>query len=385
MMDRCGLYYKLHGSARPISMKSDVIRKRSRHDARRGTASETPSASPDVSRRASPVPPEDASPTLAPDSSTQITFTDYSEDLDFRATRSELLGALGELTQTPGLYFNLQTHFPGPYHPDYLSHMYVMPQGSDPLPFGSSPESSQDGGSSSGGSGSGSGGNEAELAMSPRSNKRRRMSEDSASEPPSSTTSYSSYTTDGYTTNSTSATSVSMEFPFSSYGHHHTQGVPSASASSCPPGPGGGGGGGGAQGVGVGYMIGPALRGSENTFWHPPMMPQVEGSPRSFHPPMLPPSEDSPMDYLQPPSSASNGSGNKKGIGNGNVSGNGGGGGGAGGVHHHDDVEMLFSTFLHPPMTIPDDFGGSGGYGSSAHPPMPVEYQDIYESAMRVY
>ncbi|KAG1793000.1 uncharacterized protein HD556DRAFT_1238627, partial [Suillus plorans] len=30
----CGLYYKLHGSARPISMKSDIIRKRSRHDAR---------------------------------------------------------------------------------------------------------------------------------------------------------------------------------------------------------------------------------------------------------------------------------------------------------------------------------------------------------------
>ncbi|KAI6009178.1 hypothetical protein EDC04DRAFT_2581722 [Pisolithus marmoratus] len=29
----CGVYYKLHGSARLISMKSDVIRKRSRHDA----------------------------------------------------------------------------------------------------------------------------------------------------------------------------------------------------------------------------------------------------------------------------------------------------------------------------------------------------------------
>ncbi|KAK6996746.1 hypothetical protein R3P38DRAFT_3287540 [Favolaschia claudopus] len=28
-----GLYYKLHGSARPISMKSDIICKRSRHDA----------------------------------------------------------------------------------------------------------------------------------------------------------------------------------------------------------------------------------------------------------------------------------------------------------------------------------------------------------------
>ncbi|KAG1786945.1 uncharacterized protein HD556DRAFT_1190640, partial [Suillus plorans] len=26
----CGLYYKLHGSAHPISMKSDIIRKRSR-------------------------------------------------------------------------------------------------------------------------------------------------------------------------------------------------------------------------------------------------------------------------------------------------------------------------------------------------------------------
>ncbi|OAX33295.1 hypothetical protein K503DRAFT_644901, partial [Rhizopogon vinicolor AM-OR11-026] len=30
----CGLYYKLHNSARPISMKSDIIRKCSRHDAR---------------------------------------------------------------------------------------------------------------------------------------------------------------------------------------------------------------------------------------------------------------------------------------------------------------------------------------------------------------
>ncbi|KAG2079379.1 uncharacterized protein F5147DRAFT_819992, partial [Suillus discolor] len=30
----CSLYYKLHGSAHPISMKSDIIQKRSRHDAR---------------------------------------------------------------------------------------------------------------------------------------------------------------------------------------------------------------------------------------------------------------------------------------------------------------------------------------------------------------
>ncbi|KZV75850.1 hypothetical protein PENSPDRAFT_623952 [Peniophora sp. CONT] len=75
----CGLYYKLHGSARPISMKSDVIRKRSRHDARRGSGpGETPSASPGASRRASPN--NDGltrSPTLAPDSSTAPAWGDH--------------------------------------------------------------------------------------------------------------------------------------------------------------------------------------------------------------------------------------------------------------------------------------------------------------------
>ncbi|EEB97887.1 hypothetical protein MPER_02700, partial [Moniliophthora perniciosa FA553] len=80
----CGLYYKLHGSARPISMKSDVIRKRSRHDARRtangGIMAETPSASPGVSRRASPS--RESSPTLAPDSSTSTNQYDYSSAND---------------------------------------------------------------------------------------------------------------------------------------------------------------------------------------------------------------------------------------------------------------------------------------------------------------
>ncbi|KAG1788616.1 uncharacterized protein HD556DRAFT_1244889, partial [Suillus plorans] len=43
----CGLYYKLQGSARPISMKSDIIRKRSRHDAhaQRSSLTEPPSTS----------------------------------------------------------------------------------------------------------------------------------------------------------------------------------------------------------------------------------------------------------------------------------------------------------------------------------------------------
>ncbi|KIK54520.1 hypothetical protein GYMLUDRAFT_145769, partial [Collybiopsis luxurians FD-317 M1] len=73
----CGLHYKLHGFACPISMKSDVIRKRSRHDvqvcanstSRRGfTTSETLSASSGVSRRVeeegegkSPPPPSSSS------------------------------------------------------------------------------------------------------------------------------------------------------------------------------------------------------------------------------------------------------------------------------------------------------------------------------------
>ncbi|KAG2045737.1 hypothetical protein BDR06DRAFT_900291, partial [Suillus hirtellus] len=41
------LYYKLHGSARPISMKSNIIRKHSQHNAcvQRSSLTEPPSAS----------------------------------------------------------------------------------------------------------------------------------------------------------------------------------------------------------------------------------------------------------------------------------------------------------------------------------------------------
>ncbi|KAH9963547.1 hypothetical protein BC827DRAFT_1266313 [Russula dissimulans] len=89
----CGLYApdKLHGCARPISMKSDVIRKRSRHDARRGSSSssgngsgnntETPSASPGASRRPSPNgdPDGGVSPTLAVDPNSNA-FDDIDAD-----------------------------------------------------------------------------------------------------------------------------------------------------------------------------------------------------------------------------------------------------------------------------------------------------------------
>ncbi|KAF7343896.1 Transcription factor [Mycena venus] len=83
----CGLYYKLHGSARPISMKSDVICKRLRHDTRFGgvstSVSETLTASPGVSCHMSPAPNRPvssstsagrASPTLVPNSTTAHSY-----------------------------------------------------------------------------------------------------------------------------------------------------------------------------------------------------------------------------------------------------------------------------------------------------------------------
>jgi hypothetical protein len=37
---------------------------------------------------------------------------------------------------------------------------------------------------------------------------------------------------------------------------------------------------------------GPALRGSGNTFWHPPMMPQSQSDPEPYwHPPLVPPTK----------------------------------------------------------------------------------------------
>ncbi|KAK7442013.1 GATA type transcriptional activator [Stygiomarasmius scandens] len=59
-----------HSSARPISMKSAVIRKRSRHDSRQGGTffGRNTLCQSGVSRQASPA--RDTSPTLAPDSST---------------------------------------------------------------------------------------------------------------------------------------------------------------------------------------------------------------------------------------------------------------------------------------------------------------------------
>ncbi|KAI0742975.1 hypothetical protein C8Q80DRAFT_945709 [Daedaleopsis nitida] len=250
----CGLYYKLHGSARPISMKSDVIRKRARHDARRGSgngSSETPpSASPGASRRASPN--VESTPTLAPDSSTQVTYSSSSDSngsgMDYRASmQSELMGALGNDSQmqySNQLFSTNVTFFPGPYHPDYISQLYTIPN--DALPFTSGDSSDVESGSE-------------------RSSKRRRMSNDSASEPPSSAVSFSSYA-DSYTSASSSAS--------------HSQ----RSSVDFPP--------------YTPYSSFNMLRGGS---WHPPMLPP-DGSPGSYvHPPMIPGGDDSPMFFSHPP------------------------------------------------------------------------------------
>ncbi|KAF9491114.1 hypothetical protein BDN71DRAFT_1510662 [Pleurotus eryngii] len=297
----CGLYYKLHGSARPISMKSDVIRKRSRHDARRAGngVSETPSASPGVSRRASPV--GDTSPTFVPDStSNQPRILEFTDDNELHAVQTELMHTFSQSTNHNLGFMGHQytSIFPGPYHPDSMP-QYTM---DNVLPFATADMSDHE-----------------SQSMSPRLNKRRRMSSDSASEPPSSAVSYSSFN-DGYNSAS-SATShrSSMDYPFSF----------SPANFGNPAG----------------------LRGSGNAFWHPPMLPQGDNSPRGFHPPMLPPAEDS-MDYPHPPMLP-------------------------------QDEDALFSTYLHPPMTLPEGEGASNG-NMNSHQQQQMFTSD-YDASMRLY
>jgi hypothetical protein len=159
------------------------------------------------------------------------------------------MGALGSQGNSHG--FNSQgvystvTSFPGPYHPDHLARLYNH-RPADALPFASV--------------------DLPEVETSGRTNKRCRMSTDSASEPPSSAVSFSSFN-DGYSSASSTTSHShrsSMEFPFSSFPHYNI------------------------------------LRGAgSNAFWHPPMLCQ-DRSPPFVHPPMLPSTDETPMDYLHP-------------------------------------------------------------------------------------
>ncbi|KAI0077011.1 hypothetical protein K474DRAFT_1571619, partial [Panus rudis PR-1116 ss-1] len=315
--------YKLHGSARPISMKSDVIRKRARHDARRGSSggsgggavSETPSASPGASRRASPS-ADSGTPVLAPDSNTQSLYDSRGEYPGAQGNGSELMGALGDSSfhhsggnvdgsggygHTSFLFSSAQ--FPGPYHPDYLSQMYSLPGDA----FGNNRSSSN---------GNGGDSDYDYDVTDGRSAKRRRMSDStsasaSASEPPSSAVSFSSF--DGFSASSRSSLDFS---PYSSS---------SASGNNA----------------------------NNNALWHPPMLPpsscgqdSLMGSPHlSIHPPMLPPPTHSPSNAFSTNSPT-------------------------------DDGDNLFAKYFHPPMLPPDcdspkiGFGSLSGGGLGLHPPM---------------
>jgi GATA-binding protein len=94
----------------------------------------------------------------------------------------------------------------------------------------------------------------------PRSSKRRRMSNDSATEPPSSAVSFSSFSSgEGYTSASSTSShrswKGSVDFPFPPYNSNGA------------------------------INQGPALCGSGNTFWHPPMTPQPQSDAEPFwHP-----------------------------------------------------------------------------------------------------
>ncbi|KAL1741293.1 hypothetical protein HDZ31DRAFT_45763 [Schizophyllum fasciatum] len=304
----CGLYYKLHGTSRPISMKSDIIRKRSRHEAARAAAAgraggggggfgETPSASPGVSRRASPS--RETSPVLAPDSTTggydayvpppppQQQQQQQQDDPQAYAAPGGGGAADAEAGAYPGTF---QASFPGPYNPEQMTLQYP---GEAPLPFTSADVSDYD------------------LATSPRTSKRRRMSVDSASEPPASAVSYASYG-DAY----------------------------------------GAGGGGDASFPSYNWNTGPIMRNQNSSaYWHPPMLPQQseyhhggggggggggQGDMDVFHPPMLPQHEEDLFSaYLHPPMAI-------------------------------PDEQAQMGQQVHPPMLWPD-YAHDNGYESSMH------------------
>jgi GATA-binding protein len=299
-------------------MKSDVIRKRSRHDARRagGPIEQTPSTSPGASRRASPANDNAATPTFAPDSTTQTSGYDYDYS---HTSQSELMNALtGNSTGYTSSY-SLSSYtsgvYPGPWNPELLKE--VQPAPAEALPFSGVEQA------------------EADDAHDQRASKRRRMSNvstvSSGTEPPLSAASYGSYDS-GFGSGSSSLAGSGAaplpQFPYASYSSFNLM------RGSNPTG---------------GFW--PAAARSPATFVHPPMLPPDDGAmdyasmnlaPVSapahhghdetdyalfstyLHPPMLPP--DSPqhgLATLQP--------------------------------QHH--LHQHHQAHLHPPM-LPPDFGG---------------------------
>ena len=401
-------------------MKSDVIRKRSRHDTRRASITgpeDTPSTSPGPSRRSSPV--REASPTLAPDSTTQLSY-EFEDSDAFRSisapTSSELMGALGALTgagsanhvgdtthrslyQTPSSPYNplsssltssssVMSLYPGPYHPDYL--MQFANVTGDALPFSSVDSVDVDAG------------------MSPRSNKRRKMSMDSTEEPPQSAVSFGSFTgpTGDSSYNSTVSSASHGHSSLShtltrghshsfSLSHNHSHSLSSQVHSHSLS-----HGHGHAKRSSMEFPFtnynangtinsGPVLRGSGNTFWHPPMLPQTgsDNEGHLFHPHGSSTSSStnsSTNSNSSNSSSAANESGANGSSGSRTT-------GGTRNSNNEDstmdylhplpmlqDEDNLFSTFVHPPMALPDDVGQSGGDGNDGNMPTSMYVDSPY-------
>ncbi|KAG1736627.1 uncharacterized protein EDB91DRAFT_1249932 [Suillus paluster] len=135
----CGLYYKLPGSAHPISMKSNIICKCSRHDTcvqgssltdpprasnTPGTLSETPSqtqtppASPGISCHPMPLP----SPILAPDKLGAVQFDWHAASNQNSSPSSALNNSTYEKFMVLYEKLHTQTH----YHP-CVPHYRIFP------------------------------------------------------------------------------------------------------------------------------------------------------------------------------------------------------------------------------------------------------------------
>ncbi|KAF8591736.1 hypothetical protein K439DRAFT_1656586 [Ramaria rubella] len=309
----CGLYYKLHGTNRPLSMKSDVIRKRSRHEIRRaglaGSSSETPSASPGASRRASPTrPPSPQPPTEEEQQQEELKtpqfsydYTSNPESTDYATKNSpsnDMLSSVSSHEQNdntggPNLA-PYSGYFPGPYHPDYL-YQDVSP-GSELHPIQTS-----------------GGGESSEYGVEDRGNKRRRLSSasyDSSStptDPPPSATSLNSSNPNRSPSSSPSFPTYGLPYPVYSYqGFSDSPSSWMTATKLHPPMalP---------EDAPMEYLHPPMVLPAENnstssqqvssmpSYLHPPMLPVEEAAMTYLHPPMLPQANSPIVGYSHPP------------------------------------------------------------------------------------
>lgn len=319
-------------------MKSDVIRKRSRHEIRRaglaGSCSETPSASPGASRRASPAraptpqPPAEEEPRQEEQQKTPQFSYDYTSSNVGQASKNsppnDMLSSVSTRDQNDSSgETNVATfsRFPGPYHPDYL---YQYTSGSDLHPI----QTSFNGESS-------------EYGVEDRGSKRRRLSSSSyessttATEPPPSASSLRSGSGSGSHTNTTSNNNTNNATD-------NDNKIKDKSPTSSPP----------FSSYGLPYSVYTYQGFDASSSWM--TGGDSSSSTQKIHPPMVLP-DDAPMEYLHPPMSLSNES---------------------------SSSSSQPSSFLHPPM-LPADFlprGNSPIVGYS-HPPMLPSYWSSSDSS----